>query len=124
MTLGVHVLADPTTHRLKSRVRKLTRLRLAIEAELADLAAQIEAAEAVNEVAEAKSKRETYKRGSRKPCGTEEGYQWHRHWERDTNWPLPKDDPCGCRAAHRERERQRRVAAELEQVAREVRRAG
>jgi hypothetical protein len=33
-------------------------------------------------------------------CGTERGYQWHRYNDRD-NWPLPLDDPCGCRAAHR-----------------------
>jgi hypothetical protein len=32
-------------------------------------------------------------------CGTERGYQWHRYNDRD-NWPLPADDPCGCRAAH------------------------
>ncbi len=30
---------------------------------------------------------------------TERGYQWHRHNDPD-NWPLPADDPCGCRAAH------------------------
>lgn len=33
-------------------------------------------------------------------CGSEQGYQWHRH--KRINWPLPADDPCGCRAAHRE----------------------
>lgn len=33
-------------------------------------------------------------------CGTERGYQWHREHDRG-NWPLPADDPCGCRAAHR-----------------------
>lgn len=32
-------------------------------------------------------------------CGTERGYQWHRYHDAD-NWPLPKGDPCGCRAAH------------------------
>lgn len=30
--------------------------------------------------------------------GTERGYQRHRR-HRD-NWPLPDDDPCGCKAAH------------------------
>jgi ribosomal protein S12 methylthiotransferase accessory factor YcaO len=115
-----HIHVDPETHALKQRVRKLTRLRRQIDAELADLNAQIAAIEALDELAQAKASREKYKRGSRKPCGTEEGYQWHRHWERDTNWPLPKEDPCGCRAAHRERERQRRIAAELEEVAQEV----
>lgn len=33
-------------------------------------------------------------------CGTERGYQWHRYHQREHNWPLPKSDPCGCRAAH------------------------
>lgn len=43
-------------------------------------------------------------RRPRPPCGTERGYQWHRHqwrrWQRGT-WPLPTDDPCGCKGAHR-----------------------
>lgn len=37
-------------------------------------------------------------------CGTERSYQRHRHlWRRHGlgTWPLPADDPCGCRAAHR-----------------------
>lgn len=37
-------------------------------------------------------------------CGTERGYQRHRHEWRTNGvgtWPLPEDDPCGCRAAHR-----------------------
>lgn len=37
------------------------------------------------------------------PCNTETAYQWHRNNEPD-NWPLPTDDPCGCRAAHRAHE--------------------
>lgn len=41
-------------------------------------------------------------------CGTERGYQKHRHAARkgaaSAVWPLPADDPCGCRAAHREHE--------------------
>lgn len=35
-------------------------------------------------------------------CGTPEGYQWHyRRAKKDpaAQWPLPADDPCGCRAA-------------------------
>ena len=52
----------------------------------------------------------TPKRGERPPCGTERGYQWHRYHDAD-NWPLPKDDPCECRAAHAAFERARtRVA--------------
>lgn len=50
------------------------------------------------------------RRGAKPPCGTEKGYQWHRYHDRD-NWPLPADDPCGCRAAHRDFARaQTRVA--------------
>lgn len=35
-------------------------------------------------------------------CGTERGYHQHRHDARKGRgeWPLPADDPCGCRAAH------------------------
>lgn len=54
----------------------------------------------------------------RPPCGTERGYQWHRaRWRRlaEGLWPLPPDDPCGCRSAHRtheaEKKRQGRNAA-------------
>lgn len=37
-------------------------------------------------------------------CGTAAGYDWHRI---NGPWPLPIDDPCGCRAAHAEAERAR-----------------
>lgn len=40
-------------------------------------------------------------------CGTERGYQWHRQlWRKhqEGTWPLPADDPCGCRGAHRAHE--------------------
>lgn len=43
------------------------------------------------------------KRRPKPPCGTERGYQWHRNQARTGRsdaWPLPDDDPCGCRAAH------------------------
>lgn len=48
-------------------------------------------------------------RRPRKPvsCSTERGYQRHRQlWrvEQIGPWPLPPDDPCGCRAAHRAHE--------------------
>lgn len=39
------------------------------------------------------------KRGEKPPCSTERGYQWHRHYKAP-EWPLPADDPCGCRTAH------------------------
>lgn len=54
--------------------------------------------------------RRIYRSRHRKPpCGTEAGYQWHRYNEPD-NWPLPKDDPCGCRAGHA---RRRRIAEQI-----------
>lgn len=43
------------------------------------------------------------------PCGTDQGYQWHRYHEPE-NWPLPLIDPCGCRRAHTEKQRLREVA--------------
>lgn len=39
------------------------------------------------------------RRSVKPPCGTEPSYQWHRRNDTDA-WPLPADDPCGCRAAH------------------------
>lgn len=52
-------------------------------------------------------------------CGTESAYQWHRYHQRD-NWPLPADDPCGCRAAHRDhtrtREQDRRLLDRVERL--------
>lgn len=36
--------------------------------------------------------------------GTERGYQQHRS---NGDWPIPKDDPCGCRAAHAAHEKAR-----------------
>lgn len=46
----------------------------------------------------------------RPDCGTEWGYRWHRRHDPD-NWPLPPDDPCGCRAAHTEWTRDNRKGA-------------
>lgn len=43
----------------------------------------------------------------RPECGTEAGYQWHRYRAKkdpeNHPWPLPADDVCGCREAHRQR---------------------
>jgi hypothetical protein len=54
------------------------------------------------------------------PCGTPEGYQWHRYNQPD-QWPLPKSDPCGCRAAHaadqRVRDQLRRITERRERWA-------
>lgn len=46
-------------------------------------------------------------------CGTIAGYDWHRRQARKNPgpanpWPLPKADPCGCRAARAEYTRQHR----------------
>lgn len=46
------------------------------------------------------------------PCGTVDGYAWHRRQARknpESNpWPLPKEDTCGCRAAIAAQSRRRR----------------
>lgn len=50
-------------------------------------------------------------------CGTERGYQRHRDAYRKKGvgtWPLPVEDPCGCRAAHTEHNRARQVGREAE----------
>lgn len=77
------------------RLLDLYQLRLRVDREIADL--------------ERDQRRtappRTYRpRNVRPACGTEPGYQWHRHQGRSgrAEWPLPDDDPCGCRAAHRE----------------------
>jgi hypothetical protein len=53
------------------------------------------------------------------PCGTEAGYQRHRHlWRRHRQgiWPLPADDPCGCRDAHRQHRHVRIARKQLEEA--------
>lgn len=53
-------------------------------------------------------------------CGTERGYQRHRHLYRVDQlgqWPLPDDDPCGCKAAHAAHEALRRALARAESKA-------
>lgn len=53
----------------------------------------------------------------RPECGTRKGYNTHRYLASKGigEWPLPDDDPCGCREAHRayeaEKYRRRRDAA-------------
>jgi hypothetical protein len=39
------------------------------------------------------------RRAVKPPCPSEPAYHWHRANEFHA-WPLPADDPCGCRAAH------------------------
>lgn len=46
-------------------------------------------------------------------CGTVEGYNWHRRQSVKNPgahpWPLPKADPCGCRAAQAANSKRRRL---------------
>lgn len=48
-------------------------------------------------------------------CSTERGYQRHRYEARKgrESWPLPPDDPCGCRAAHAAHEALRKQMREV-----------
>lgn len=53
-------------------------------------------------------------------CGTESGYQRHKYlWRtrKEGVWPLPKDDPCGCRAGHARHEAQRVARRQWETAA-------
>jgi hypothetical protein len=49
---------------------------------------------------------------------TERGYQWHRYWRVD--WPLPSDDPCGCKAAHAAHEALRKATGRRARSTREA----
>jgi hypothetical protein len=111
--MTVHLL-DPRIHAKKARLRKLLGLRSQVDAEIAALRVELFGPE-----------REPYGPRPEKPaCGTEAGYHWHRHQYRKHGlgkWPLPKSDPCGCKAAHRahayaysgpERRRNQRLARE------------
>lgn len=42
-------------------------------------------------------------------CGTDRGYYRHRYLGKigQEPWPLPPEDPCGCRAAHADVNRDR-----------------
>lgn len=87
------------------RARKLQRL-LKLKALRSQVAAEIRAVESDLGIRRHRSK---YAPPS---CGTASGYQWHRYqWQKDpenNQWPLPPDDPCGCRAAHANQKRLRR----------------
>lgn len=97
----IHLLADPETHRLKARLREL----LALQARVS------------NEVRHTRDliglRQERRRTVAKPPCGSEQSYQWHRYHERD-QWPLPADDPCGCRQAHAEWNRLREAIAQGE----------
>jgi hypothetical protein len=112
---AVTFLLDPRIHARKARLRKLLALRFQVDAEIATLQTELF------------GHRKAYgPRDQEVDHGTERGYQWHRHQYRKHGapWPLPADDPCGCKAAHRahyyatnqaeKRRDQRRRAAERE----------
>lgn len=95
--MTVSPIINPHVARLRKRVDDLASLQQRVADEL--VAAR-------NELREARRppQRKTRTRGRRPDCGTERGYQWHRYHEARA-WPLPADDPCGCRAAHAEHQR-------------------
>jgi hypothetical protein len=93
----VQILTSPHEHRLRQRLRDLTALQARVDAEVAAVRAAL-----LKHGDEQRARRSRYQRPE---CATESGYQWHRHQARKgiegAVWPLPQDDPCGCRAAHR-----------------------
>lgn len=80
------------TPRLRKRLRELKVLRAKVANEIAAVELRLIAAE--------NATRQRRSRFAKPPCGTDTGYQWHRYNEPE-NWPLPPEDPCGCRAGHR-----------------------
>lgn len=85
----------PTERRLRNRIADLRTLEGRINIELQQARLDLNAY-----LAERRAPQIRRSRYVRPPCGTEAGYQWHRHNEPD-RWPLPVEDPCGCRTAHR-----------------------
>lgn len=84
--------------RLRQRLRQLRALQMQVANEIMLTEARIDAADTRD--------RKRRSRYTKPPCGTDSGYQWHRYNEPD-KWPLPADDPCGCRAAHSAKQRVR-----------------
>lgn len=96
--MTIHLLTDAETHRLKTRLRDLLALQARVSNEVwatRDL------------IARHQGRNKTV---AKPPCGTEQSYQWHRYHEPE-HWPLPADDPCGCRLAHTEWNRLRTKGA-------------
>lgn len=90
-------LNDPDRRkaRIRGRIRELQALRNRVDDELTVLTAEL------GEVRERRS------RNVKPPCGTEQGYQWHRY-RRD------KYPPCdSCKAAHNAHERARAARKRL-----------
>lgn len=88
--------------RLAVRLRELEWLRTRVAAEILNTRRMLAAAGRIR-----------HPRNVRPACGTERGYQWHRYHDPD-NWPLPADDPCGCRAAHAKHNRIRHAVRRQE----------
>ncbi len=98
--MTVTTLPTARVHKLRARIRDLESLRSRISNEIAQARTEL-----TNLTPE--PSRRTYRpRSIQPPCGTEAGYQWHRYHEK-ASWPLPSDDPCGCRQAHRQHYRDR-----------------
>lgn len=79
----------------KARLQQLEELRRRLDVEI------LGAEATVKRLAGIKARRRS--RFDPPKCGTEAGYQSHRWRFRKHDigvWPLPEDDPCGCRAAH------------------------
>lgn len=84
-------VGTPDTAALRARLRDLTLLQRKVAAEVNETRERLLLADTLTGI---------YRRRLvQPPCDTEAGYQWHRYHDRD-QWPLPADDPCGCRAAH------------------------
>lgn len=101
--IRAHVRAR-THQQLRVRIQELKALQSRVADELL-VAEQELAAITAHEAAQAKAARAataaaTHRAATRPECPSEPGYQWHRQHE-PHNWPLPYDDPCGCRNAHR-----------------------
>ena len=106
--MSITYLLPPEIHAAHRRIRELTALRTRINNELKELRAVVEPYVPPDERLGGKPV------PPQPPCGSEKAYQWHRRFGPRDEWPLPVDDPCGCRAAHTASERARRTAKALE----------
>lgn len=100
---------------LRKRLRDLKALQAKVANEIRDAEMRLMFAEQDTRPT-MRGPRRYWPRSVRPPCGTERGYQWHRYHD-PTGWPLPDDDPCRCRAAHREHRRMREALRREETAA-------
>lgn len=107
--MTVSPIINPRATKLRNRIADLRSLQQRIADEIEVAAAEL------REVTRPPD-RKYRRRGIRPDCGTETGYQWHRYHEAHA-WPLPTDDPCGCRAAHAEHQRIRDAIKRVKKVA-------